>query len=136
MSATPLFDLIPPSERKRTHRVRDTSKLQVTVKRDDGSLGRRAADIAHWLAWHANATGAAPTTAELALWVAFKGCDQHGSDTSIGRFLGLDGTARTNYIARGIYDAQVANMVESCPDGDRLCTIGKRRRCTWRLRSV
>lgn len=129
------YALTPKGPTKRRPTVRQTSKLAVTVKRDSGTLQARAADIAHWLAWHWNATQAHPTTVELAVWIAFKG-RQDGPETAIGRFARLDATAQRNYIARGMWDAQQAAMVEAVPDGDRKCAVNGRKACVWRLRSL
>lgn len=130
------FDLAPDEVRKRRPRVRQTSKLAVTVKRDSGELAQRAGDICHWLAWHANYPGTeAPTSAELAVWVAFHG-RQEPPETALGRFVRLDPTAQKNYIARGVWDAQQAVMVEAVPHGERKCSVNGRKACTWRLRTV
>ncbi len=129
------FDLSPSEPRQRRPRVRDTSKLAVTVKRDSGELAQRAGDICHWLSWHQNATGAYPTTAELAVWIAFKGA-QEAAGAALYRFCHLDPTARRNYIARGLWDAQQAAMAEAVPNGARKCSINGRKACTWRLRTI
>ncbi len=133
------FALQPSEPRKRRPRVRDTSKLAVTVKRDSGELAQRAGDICHWLAWHGNLPGhVAPTSAELAVWVAYMGrkTGQEHAETALGRFLRLDPTAQRNYIARGMWDAQQAAMVEAVPNGDRKCSVNGRSACCWRLRTV
>lgn len=136
------YALRPAEIRKRRPRVRDTSKLAVTVKRDSGTLQKRAGDVAHWLAWHRNFSRSLrrprPTTVELAVWVAGRArkTRQDGPDTALGRFLRLDPTAQRNYIARGIWDCQDAGLVEAVPNGTRLCSVNKRKACTWRLRTV
>ena len=130
-----MFVLRPTDPTLKRPTIRQTSKLQVTVMRDSGQLGQRAGDIAHWLAWHWNATQAHPTTVELAVWIAFKGRED-GPDTAIGRFAHLDPTARKNYIAKGIWDCQDANVVEAVPHGERVCAVNGRRACVWRLRSL
>lgn len=129
------FDLSPSEPRKRRPRVRDTSKLAVTVKRDSGTLQQRAGDICHWLSWHANAQNAPPTSAELAEWVADDSKSRIVESTRRAWFVSLDPTARKNYIARGIWDAQEAAMVESVPQGERTCAVNGRKACTWRLRT-
>lgn len=130
------FALTPTTARKRRPTVRQTSKLQVTVMRDSGHLKQRAGDICHFLAWHGNVPGTEPpTSAELAVWVAFHS-RQEPPETARGRFARLDPTAQKNYIARGVWDAQKACMVEPVPNGDRLCSVNQRKACTWRLRSL
>ena len=130
-----LFTLRPSDHQLRRPTVRQTSKLAVTIMRDSGQLGKRADDIAHWLSWHQNATGTHPTTVELAVWVASKK-GHEAPDTAIGRFARLDPTARKNYIAKGIWDCQAANVVEAVPHGERVCAVNQRRAVTWRLRSL
>lgn len=138
MTQPSLLDDCVRAEKPRRTRVRVTSKLAVTVKRDSGELQQRAGDICHWLAWMANCPGTvAPTTAELATWLS----QQHRGGvsmptTALGRFVRLDKTAQKNYIARGMWDAQQAEMVEAVPHGDRTCAVNKRKACTWRLRTV
>lgn len=129
------FALRPAESTKRRPKVRQTSKLAVTVKRDSGTLQARAADICHWLSWHQNSTGTFPTAAELAVWVAFQS-RQDDAGTARGRFARLDATARKVYISKGISDAQTANMVEPVANGQRVCSVNGRQAMTWRLRSV
>ncbi len=129
------FDLSPSEPRQRRPRVRDTSKLAVTVKRDSGTLQARAADIVHWLAWHANSQHDPPTAVELAHWVASKTAHVEPG-TALHRFGLLDPTAQRNYISKGLWDAGEAVMVEAVPNGDRKCSVNQRKACTWRLRTL
>lgn len=130
------FALHPIEPTPRRPRVRQTSKQAVTVMRDSGLLQQRTDDITHWLSWHANATASHPTTAELAVWLSTKGHAQHGLQTALGRFLAHDLTWRKNYIARGLWEAQEAAMVEAVPNGQRKCAVNRRKAETWRLRQV
>ena len=133
------FALTPSTARKRRPTVRHTSKLAVTVKRDSGTLQARAADIAHWLAWMANCPGTiAPTTVELATWLVqqHRGTGVGAPGTSLDRFVRLDPTARKNYIAKGIWDCQSANVVEAVPHGERVCAVNQRKATVWRLRAL
>ena len=131
-------ELDPAKPAKRRPTVRQTSKLAVTEQRDSGRLQQRAGDICHWLSWHQNATGEYPTTAELAVWVAYMGprTAHDGRGHALARFGRLDPTAQRNYVAKGLWDAQQAVMVEAVPNSERKCSVGGRKAITWRLRSL
>ena len=105
-------------------RVRPTSRAQYAVARE--RLNGRAANVLRWLAHHYNYTQVPPTSGELMVWTMHKGTGLP-ADLDCVRCAVL-------YVRRGLSDLQRKGLVESVPNGDRLCAYADETCCTWRVR--
>ena len=124
-----MMTYLPGMERKEQirekirKRVRQTSRAQYAVARE--KLKGRAATVLVWLAHHYNRTATPPTSGELMAWVA----------NVRGEFLGKTTDYAILYVRRGLSDLQTKVLVESVPEGKRVCAYTGTQCETWRVRS-
>lgn len=103
-------------------RVRPTSRAQYADGRERFK-GRRG-HVLRWLAAYYNLKQQWPTSGELARYAA----DSFGeAEWSWDRTL--------LYTRRGLSDLQTSGIIETEPDGDRICHESIRKCCVWRVKS-